>query len=496
MRYFSLIIFLPFVLFFAQLTDPPDAPLRPVAEFERSQGVLIAYPFGIPVSFIAQLSELGKVYCLVDASFAGSATAEMNSGGVNGDNVELITGPVDTYWTQDYGPYYVVDANHDMVIVDYDYNRPRPFDNQAPYKMSQHFDVPYFDSDVVHNGGNLMFDGYNTAASSTLVYTENWGIDVDQRMADYFGALHHMTVDDPTVNFHQHINCWAKFLSPEKLMICEVPPSHSQYDEIEEVVTFYEGQLNCFGEPYKIYRVYTPNTEPYCNSFIYNDNVFIPTGFGQWDDDAITTFEAALPEYNVYGIIANPWYQWWPEDALHCRILAIPDMEMLQILHNPLDEMEFPMESYPVIAVLDPLSEMGLIADSLKVYWKNDLMEDYTSIMLELNDGENEYFAGIPPQPIDTNVRYYIAAADSSGRVERLPIAGYYEFFTYGGYPLQMGDVNQDEQLNILDLLVIVNHILNISPLDGYSLYLADANQDGEINVFDIIILLNAIVNG
>ncbi|MDD3525271.1 MAG: peptidyl-arginine deiminase, partial [Candidatus Cloacimonetes bacterium] len=37
-------------------TDPPTAPVRPIAEFEPASQVLIRYPLGIPLSLVAQLS--------------------------------------------------------------------------------------------------------------------------------------------------------------------------------------------------------------------------------------------------------------------------------------------------------------------------------------------------------------------------------------------------------------------------------------------------------
>ncbi len=480
---------------FSQLTDPPDGPLRPVAEFERSQGVMVAYPygFGIPASFIADMSQDVTVYVLVESYLQTNAEQELQAAGANMEHVEVVTGALDSIWIQDYGPYFVVDGNHEMVVVDFEYNRPRPFDNQVPARMCDFLDVAYFDSDIVHNGGNLMFDGYFTAAASTIVYTENPTIDVDQRMADYYGATFHMTQPDPTGNYHEHINCWAKFLSPEKIIVREVPPSHFYYNQIEAVAAYYAETLNCFGEPYKVYRVYTPNDEPYANSFILNDKVYIPVSGGQWDDEAIASFSAALPGYDVIGI--NYW-DWLPTDALHCRVQALPDLEMLQMFHNPINNQEFPLDEYEFTLTLDDLSETGIISDSIRVFWKNHLMDDYDAVQLTQTDEYGEYLGAIPPQPIDTEVWYYLTAADSSGRSERLPIAGYYAFETPGGTPAMPGDINQDGSLNVMDIVMIVNHIVNIEYLTGYALYLADLDDNDIVNILDIIIILNLIVAG
>ena len=48
-------------------TDPPPTPIRNIAEFERMQGVLIRYPFGISTSIIKEMAEDVIVYCLVSS---------------------------------------------------------------------------------------------------------------------------------------------------------------------------------------------------------------------------------------------------------------------------------------------------------------------------------------------------------------------------------------------------------------------------------------------
>jgi len=53
-----------------------------------------------------------------------------------------------------------------------------------------------------------------------------------------------------------------------------------------------------------------------------------------------------------------------------------------------------------------------------------------------------------------------------------------------------LGDLNQDDMLNILDIIIMVNIILE---LDDYE-SLADMNEDGIVNILDVITLINAIL--
>ena len=55
----------------------------------------------------------------------------------------------------------------------------------------------------------------------------------------------------------------------------------------------------------------------------------------------------------------------------------------------------------------------------------------------------------------------------------------------------QVGDVNEDGSINILDIVISVELILN----DEFNL-LADINFDGALNVIDIVQLVNIILVG
>ena len=95
-------------------TDPPPFPVRNVAEYERMQGVLIRYPFGISTDLILEMSENVTIYCLVSSNQQSSASNSLENGGIDLDNVEFVIGSTDSYWTRDYGPWWVVGGDRNM----------------------------------------------------------------------------------------------------------------------------------------------------------------------------------------------------------------------------------------------------------------------------------------------------------------------------------------------------------------------------------------------
>ena len=481
-------------------TDPPPPPVRNVSEFERMRGVVIRYPFGISTSIISEMSENVTIYCLVASNQQSSASNSMENGGVNMENVEFVIGSTDSYWTRDYGPWWVVDGNRNMSIADFTYNRPRQNDNAAPLKMSEHLSVPYYASDIVHAGGNYMTDGLGIAASSDLVFEENEiaNEEVFQLFENYYGVTTYHVLDDPNNTYIDHIDCWGKYLSPTKVLIREVPPTHPQFDEIEETANYFANSLNKWDEPWEVYRVWTPNNQPYTNSLILNEKVLVPITDIDWDDEALAVYHEALPGYEILGFTGS----WESTDALHCRIIGVPDLEMLQVFHNPINDYTEPGDSgYTVNIFVDDLSNLGIIQDSVKLFWKTFDMDSWLSselLVLEMPSDSNTWSGYIPLMTDTTYIQYFLQAMDSSGRIEKSPLAGWHDFIAL---PTDMceewllGDLNNTGQSDVFDILLLSDRVASDNASGICSESVSDINQDDDVTVIDVIFLVNMILN-
>ena len=60
---------------------------------------------------------------------------------------------------------------------------------------------------------------------------------------------------------------------------------------------------------------------------------------------------------------------------------------------------------------------------------------------------------------------------------------------------LTSGDVNQDNEVNILDIVMVINHILVIEELDSIGEFVADMDNNGLINILDVILMINLILD-
>jgi agmatine/peptidylarginine deiminase len=405
-------------------TPPPPQPARQPAEFEPMQGVLIRYPFGISLSLIAEMSEDAEVVTIVsDVAEKNYVTSLYSNNGVDTAHCNFLIVPnTECFYTRDYGPWFIFTGDNQQGIIDFVYNRPtRPISDGVPVDFGNEFGIPVFGMNLIHTGGNYMTDGLGVAASTDLVLSENPTLNqeqVNQKVHDYLGINAYYLPPDIYTNGIMHIDCWAKFLSPDKIMIRQVPEWHSAYNEIEARVQYFSSQISSYGTPYKIFRVYTPDDEAYTNALILNKKVLIPLWNTQWDDDAIASWQQAMPGYEVLGFTGS----WSSNDALHCRTMGITDRNMLYIKHIPLHDTETANVNLPLGAIIHPYSGHGLIADSLLVYWRNT-GGNWNVLQLQ-QAAPDSFYTFIPMQELGSTVEYYIHAADSSGKSENHPYVG------------------------------------------------------------------------
>ena len=316
-------------------------------------------------------------------------------------------------------------------VVDFTYNRPRPNDDLIPVKYANNQSLPLATMSLETAGGNYMTDGQGIAISTSLVWEENPGLShdqINQMVQDYLGITTYHVVPDVNGEYIKHVDCWGKYLSPDTILIREVPSSHSQYDEIEAAVDYFESQTSCYGIPYTVVRVYTPNDQPYTNSLILNNKVLVPITGSQWDDDAIASYQNAMPGYEVLGFTGS----WEPTDALHCRVMGITDRYMLYIDHTPLTGNQESQDGYDIQAEIYPYSGQSLLTASTGVYWK---VEGQSWNFVQMQPlGDDYYHASIPPQENGTLVSYYIHAEDESGRAENHPYIGEADAYSFTAY--------------------------------------------------------------
>ena len=408
-------------------TDPPTGTPRFVAEFEPMQGVMIRYPLGIPTSLVAQLSNNCMVYCIVSNGYQNQAQNSFQSAGVNMSNVTFVNAQTDSYWVRDYGPWYIFE-DRTPAIVDNVYNRPRPYDDEISGVFANFWGIPMYGMNLEHTGGNMMEDGRGHGVSDNLVLQENNNneTNVRNKMRDYLGIdPYHITID-PQGDYIAHVDCWGKYLAPDKILIAQVPASNSHYADYESVANYFATTNCCWGYPYRVYRVYEPGgttLAPYTNSLILNKTVYVPLGTNNtYNQQALAVYQEAMPGYEIIGVTNNGYSGWENTDALHCRTRGVMDFNMLFVDHRSVlfGEQDW-QDSIAVVSKFIAYSGQALKQDSLLVYYSID-GGAYQTAHMTATGNPDEYVGYIKGYQGESEINYYVFGADESGHRYTQPV--------------------------------------------------------------------------
>ncbi len=472
-------------------TAPPINP-RSIAEYEPNQGVIIRGTiqwgqtvFGIPLNLIKLFSEHITVYIIcASENQQNTITNSLNNAEVNMDNVTFIIAPSNSYWTRDYSPWFIEYDDKKIGIINFPYNRPRPDDNDIPIVLGDFFNLDVFGMSMVHTGGNYMCDGYGIAASCDLVYTENDTLstqEIADMAMDYLGLSNYYLVNDPLDDYIEHIDCWAKFLAPDKILITEVPYDDPRYEDFELMADFWANQTSSYGNKFKVYRTYSPDGQPYTNSLILNNKVYVPivTGDGSdYNNDALQVYQDAMKGYQIIGVENSTFFGWQSTDALHCRTSQVPDFEMLKILHYPIIDTIAYQESVEIEAEIYSLSINDQTTETASLFYRiND--NDFQQISMT-NSQLSHFTANINNLMLDDKVCYYIHAQNDNSKSEKHPYIGEYNpHCFYLQEPLEiLNNRSCQGKINVYpnpvkDRLTITS--VNIPP-DNYTLYIFDSH--------------------
>jgi agmatine/peptidylarginine deiminase len=430
-----------------------------VAEWEPANGTLIRWPLGFPMALAVELAEDDTLYTLVEGqSGENQAKSAFQSAGIDVSMVRFIRTDTYSMWTRDWGPQCVFGDDGQMGIVDpwfdgypwvpgcagkdaRDVSRPpteRGYedDDVINADVAAALGLPLHELPAYCTGGNIMTDGHGRAFSTEQMLDENapWMSSATffSRAEDYLGITDYEILPNPEVHGIQHIDCYAKLLNEETVLVKEVPTWHPEYQCIEDLVDAFENLTTCYGRPYEIVRIWCApysgdEVAAYTNSLILNGKVLVPTFGIAADADALATYESAMPGYEVIGISYASWYYY---DALHCRTMGIFDPGMLHLTHARLDNVVPAATSHEVLVVASPMSGSGLVPGAQLVRWRlaGEIVWNEQPLLPTLGD---TLLGTIPAQTPGNVVEYYVTASDSSGRTETLPRtapAGFYSF--------------------------------------------------------------------
>ncbi len=458
----------------------PAKPLpepRFVAEWEPAAGTIIRYPFGLPNALIADLSNQALLYVVVASSSQSACNSALSGiSGMNMANVRYINASTNSYWTRDYGPWTIFDGNGQMKIVDFNYNRPRYLDDVVPLSVANYLGLGAYTMNFTATGGNIMTDGNGKAMSTDLVLRENallTGDYIDQMFVDYLGVDEYQIYSDPLLSGSiDHIDCWGKLLDVDKVIIAQVPSNHSNYSALESAVAAWQAKTSSYGTPYRIYRAYAPNNQPYTNSFILNKKIYVPQSSStptSYDLAAIQTYQNAMPGYTVVGYYSSTFLS---DDAIHCRTNTVFDQNMVHLWHTPVSTAA--ANSWLSLNA-EIESAYSVDNDSTYVSYRyrdnsSGVCTNWVTVPLDWIAGDN-WGATIPTPTLGNTLQYTLKATDSAGRSHSLNLCGRSDPFTVTLFEQGRANESTGEVPGLAELLPVFPNPFNPSASIPFRLF-------------------------
>ncbi len=305
------------------------------------------------------------------------------------------------------------------------------FANQLGWEK---IDLPLF-----WTGGNFMTDGYGMGFSTKIMVNENnmeesYFHSISQ---EFLNLRDYHIFDNPNQESIQHIDCFAKLVSPETVIIKQISESSPEYACIEEFAnSFYE--LNTFHErPFNIHRIFCPEitggdweqnpVAAYTNSYILNKKIFVPQ-YGIDDDiNALSVYQEAMPGYEIIGVLSSEENPWYAEDAIHCRTIGIFNPDMMHIVHKSIRHEElFNNDSIFIEGKVVDYGNHEI--ESVNLFWKYTLEDnEFYESSLDLNS-ENKFSGIFPSLSPNSEIQYYVQCNNNNGDTISHPNFGWHTF--------------------------------------------------------------------
>jgi len=433
----------------ALVADPPQGPVRTMAEWEEVEYVVITWNPSFP-NILRQIVEAALLECKVIITTQNEASVAnyLTSNGIDLTNITFMNEPWDSIWIRDYGPNTIYsDDVGERGIVDWIYNRPRPDDDIMPFAHAALVGSPIYSTnsgtnDLVNTGGNFMSDGMGTAFASRLILDENapgnpYGVtpkteeEIDAIMNAYMGIDRYIKMETLPYDVIHHIDMHMKLLDEETLLVSEYPEGVADGPQIEENINYVLSNFNSiFGTPYKVKWIPAPPSSSgsypdtggsyrtYTNAIFINGTVLVPTYRPEVDDPALAQWEEMLPGYEIVGIdVDNAGENLIALlGAIHCISHTIGVNEPLLIVHQPIEEANAGAD-VNFNAYIKHVSGIS----SASLFWREEGDVQYNEVPMTFVSNDN-WTVDVTMPSTSLAVQYYIEAEATSGKIQVRPI--------------------------------------------------------------------------
>lgn len=337
---------------------PQSLGYRWPAEWEPHAATWIAWPHNvdtwrnrfasIPSCFATIVRELVRfepVRVLVGGDEVRRQAEEMVG---DLDHVALYDIPTNDAWIRDYGPMFVQPGGQgDMAAVDWQFNswggkyRPWDLDNAVAERLARQLRIRRFSPRLVIEGGAIDGNG-----RGTVLTTESCLLDprrnarvnrhgMEEWLRRYCCAREVIWIAGGPIagdDTDGHVDQLARFVSPRQVVVAvENNRRDENHQPLQTNVRMLQNYRDSHREPLEVIQLPMPSPihieqrrvpASYCNFYIANRCVLVPTFDDAMDVEAIRILQALFADREVIGIPARDLA--WGLGAIHCLTLQQP----------------------------------------------------------------------------------------------------------------------------------------------------------------------------
>ena len=331
------------------LYDNPPPGFRMIPEWEPMSGVLLNWPTLYPPlwdmfrQMIAALDHVTTFLRIGEGYFGATVLAWLDAYGIDLDKIRPIPGPIGDSWARDYSPLYGVNIySGEPVAHKFSFAAFWP-EYRAKYRSIVEIDDNFvlkdgfrvYRSEIKLDGGAILTDGNGTYIITRRILSDNQDvINLYAKLEAWLGADRLLVVDEEPDDILGHINHF-KFISPQKIIVGRPDKAGTKvYHYLEKISKL------CEKSGYEVIRVPfsegfdhrlpggdNTHTALYANSLLMNKRILVATfdqeGLEKYNEDALTVYQQALPDYEVIPIEAT--IQTNAGGAINCSSKEIPD---------------------------------------------------------------------------------------------------------------------------------------------------------------------------
>ncbi len=319
------------------LTEPPDGPVRLLAEWAPRDAVLLAWHDDFDAYFL-NLSEAilpaAPIWVITqDLANTEKVSALMISRGLDVERVRFFEYTHEAFWARDFGPWTIA-RDDGLAFIDPRYYPTRYLDDAIPTLLSAVYDVPVFRPKFDAEGGNMMTNGAGLCVTTTRLTYNNpplFSFELDAVLQTWLGCERTVYLEPLDDERTGHVDLFAKFTQPDVILVGQYPVDDTSENSarLERNAEKLASLALRDGRPLRVVRIPMPpggdKVHPsYTNALLTNGSAIVPIypAFPELDADALNAFEEALPAgYNIRVVDATRVIQWG--GAVHCTTMQL-----------------------------------------------------------------------------------------------------------------------------------------------------------------------------